>query len=126
LVHTRNEAKRVLLASGAAKTEAKRGSNLKKKKKYIWPRVQRKPKPKEAYMASGVVKTEAKRLGLMALGSTEPRQNEALWLRFLTEAKSLAPICFGSRTDAEYKKQPLPKPLPALVSVLLGCDEGLL
>jgi len=27
----------------------------------------------------------------------------------------LAPICFGSRTGAEYDKQPLPKALPALV-----------
>jgi len=29
-----------------------------------------------------------------------------------------APICFGSRTGAEYDKQPLPKALPALVLVV--------
>jgi len=32
----------------------------------------------------------------------------------------LAPICFGSRTGAEYDKQPLPKALPALVNVSPG------
>jgi len=62
------------LASGTNKTEAKRVSNLKKKKP-IWPRVQRKPRPKgiefkkKAHMASGGTKIEAKRLGSMASGS---------------------------------------------------------
>jgi len=52
------------MASGATKTEAKRGLNLKKKK--------------EAHIASGATKTEAKRPGSMALGSFEPRQKRAL------------------------------------------------
>ena len=64
------------MASGAAKTEAKRGLNLLKKK--------------EAHMALGGTKTEAKRPGSMASGSIEPRQKGALWLRFVTEAKSYA------------------------------------
>jgi len=41
-------------------------------------------------MASGATKTEAKRSGSMASGSIEPRQKRALWLQFLTEAKSFA------------------------------------
>ena len=51
-VHTTTEAKSRLLASGATKTEAKKGIEFffKKKKKLIWPRVAQ--------------KTEAKRLAL--------------------------------------------------------------
>jgi len=47
-VHTTTEAKSRLLASGATKTEAKKGIEFKKKK--------------EAHMASGATKTEAKRV----------------------------------------------------------------
>jgi len=50
-------------------------------------------------------------------------ENEAekypLWLRLTPEAKNhpffLTPICLGSGTGAEYKKQPGPKALTALV-----------
>jgi len=49
------------MASVAAKTEAKRVLEFKKKKEKrpIWPRVQSKPRQKAGSMASGAVKTEA-------------------------------------------------------------------
>ena len=55
------EAKTAPMASVAAKTEAKRVLEFKKKKEKrpIWPRVQSKPRQKAGSMASGAVKIEA-------------------------------------------------------------------
>ena len=93
-VHTKTEAKSVLLASGATKTEAKRISNFKKKSTYgLGCSENQGHKGTEfikikAHMASGGTKTKAKRGGFMTSGAFEPRQKRVLWLRFLTEAKS--------------------------------------
>jgi len=88
----KNKKKKAHMASGATKTEAKRVSNLKEKKKPIWPRVQLKPRQKAGSMASGAVKTEAEGASMASILNRGQKLCSF----------GLAPICFGSRTGAEY------------------------
>jgi len=88
------------LASGATKTEAKKGIEFKKQKKSPYglgcnqnrgqKGIEFKKKKKEAHMASGGTENRGQKVGSMASGSFEPRQKGTLWLWFLTEAKSCA------------------------------------
>ena len=99
-VHIRTEAKSTHMASAGTKTKAKRRSNFKKKienKKHIWPQVEPKLRPKgdrikkmkiNSTYGLGWSQNRSKRSGSMASGAFEPRQKRALWLWFLSEAKS--------------------------------------
>ena len=101
-VHTRTEAKSVLLASGATKTEAKRLSNFfffKKRSPYGLGCIQNRGQKGIEKSPYGLgctqnrgqrgIKFKKKKRSPYGLGwNVKPRQKGTLWLRFLTEAKS--------------------------------------
>ena len=87
-----NRSKKRAFGLGCNQNRGQKGIEFKKKKKPIWPRVQRKLRPKGRVYGLGFHWTEVEGASMASVLNRGQKLCSF----------GLAPICFGSRTGAEY------------------------